>query len=105
MAGRTLGVFSMLRDKPTAAVVERLGGRIDRWYIAELQEDRGLPRAELERVLVEHATSSVCCWSSPQEAFHGARKDARSVDRIVVFGSAYLAGAILEILDHESAQA
>ena len=105
VTGRTLGVFSMLRDKPTAAVVERLRGTIGRWYIAELQGDRALPGAELEKVVLAHATVSVRSWGSPQEAFHGAWEDAQPIDRIVVFGSAYLAGAILQILDHESTQA
>jgi dihydrofolate synthase/folylpolyglutamate synthase len=105
VTGRTLGVFSMLRDKPTAAVVERLRGTIGRWYIAELQGDRALPGAELEKVMLAHATVSVRSWGSPQEAFHGAWEDAQPIDRIVVFGSAYLAGAILKILDHESTQA
>ena len=105
VAGRTLGVFSMLRDKPTAAVVERLRGTIGRWHIAELQGNRALPGAELEKVMLAHATVSVRSWGSPQEAFHGAWEDAQPIDRIVVFGSAYLAGAILQILDHESTQA
>jgi folylpolyglutamate synthase/dihydropteroate synthase len=95
----------MLKDKPTAAVVERLRGKIGRWHIAELQEDRALPVVELEKIVLSRATVSVRSWGSPQEAFHGALEDARAIDRIVVFGSAYLAGAILQILDHESTQA
>ena len=105
IAGRTLGVFSMLKDKPTVAVVERLRGAIDYWHIAELREDRALPGVELKNIILALATASVRCWRSPQEAFHGAREDAQPIDRIVVFGSAYLAGAILQTLDHESTQA
>jgi dihydrofolate synthase/folylpolyglutamate synthase len=105
VAGRTLGVFSMLKDKPTAGVVERLRGTIKYWHIAELQEDRALSVVELEKVILLSGGSFVRCWGSPQEAFHRAREDAHPVDRIVVFGSAYLVGAILQILDHESAQA
>lgn len=103
--GRTLGVFSMLRDKSIAAVVERLRGKIGYWHIAELHEDRALPRVELEKFILAGATRSVRSWGSPREAFYGAREDAQPSDRIVVFGSAYLAGAILQILDHESTQA
>ena len=105
IAGCTLGVFSMLKDKPTVAVVERLRGAIGCWHIAELQEDRALPGAELEKIVFEGTTASVHCWGSPQEAFRGAWEEAQPVDRIVVFGSAYLAGAILQTLDHESPQA
>ena len=105
IAGRTLGVFAMLRDKPTAAVVERLRGVIGHWYIAELHEDRALPGAELVKVILARVKVSVRSWGSPQEAFHGAREDAQPADRIVVFGSAYLAGAILQLLDQESTQA
>ena len=105
VAGHTLGVFSMLRDKPTAGVVERLRGTIDHWYIAELKEERGLSGIELEKFVLAGARVSVRCWSSPREAFDRACEDAQPIDRIVVFGSAYLAGAILQILDHENAQA
>jgi dihydrofolate synthase/folylpolyglutamate synthase len=104
-AGRTLGVFSMLKDKSTVAVVERLREAIGCWHIAELQEDRALPGAELEKIVCRGTTASVHCWSSPQEAFRGAWNEAQPVDRIVVFGSAYLAGAILQTLDHENLQA
>jgi dihydrofolate synthase/folylpolyglutamate synthase len=105
IAGRTLGVFSMLKDKPTVSVVERLRAAIDCWHIAQLQEDRALSGAELKKIIIEGTTASVHCWSSPQEAFRGAREEAQPVDRIVVFGSAYLAGAIIQTLDHESPQA
>jgi dihydrofolate synthase/folylpolyglutamate synthase len=103
--GRTFGVFSMLKDKPTIAVVERLRGAIGCWHIAELQEDRALPGPELEKIVFMDPVASVRCWGSPQEAFRGAWEEAQQFDRIVVFGSAYLAGAILQILDHESPQA
>jgi dihydrofolate synthase/folylpolyglutamate synthase len=102
VAGRTLGVFSMLKDKSTVAVVERLRGAIACWHIAELQGDRALPGPELEKIVFEGTAASVHCWGSPQEALRGAREEAQLADRIVVFGSAYLAGAILQTLDHES---
>jgi dihydrofolate synthase/folylpolyglutamate synthase len=105
IAGCTFGVFSMLKDKPTGAVVERLRGAIGCWHIAELQGDRALPGIELEKAVLAGTTSTVHCWGSPQEAFRAAREEAQPVDRIVVFGSAYLAGAILQTLDHESPQA
>ena len=95
----------MLKDKPTAGVVERLGGTIKYWHIAELQEDRALSGAELKKVILLSGNSLVRRWDSPQEAFHGAREDAQPADRIVVFGSSYLVGAILQILDRESTQA
>jgi dihydrofolate synthase/folylpolyglutamate synthase len=105
IAGRTLGVFSMVRDKSTAAVVERLRTTIRYWHIAELQEERALPMNELEKIVLAGETVSVRSWGSPEEAFRGAQDDAKAIDRIVVFGSAYLAGAIIQILDHESTQA
>lgn len=104
IAGRTLGVFSMLRDKSTSAVIERFRGTIGYWHIAELHEDRALSGAELERLVLVGETVSTRSWGSPQEAFYAARKDAQPNDRIVVFGSSYLAGAILRALDHESTQ-
>jgi dihydrofolate synthase/folylpolyglutamate synthase len=105
IVGCTLGVFSMLKDKPAVAVVERLREAIGCWHIAELQGDRALARSELEKIVSEGTTASVRAWGSPQEAFRGAWEEAQPLDRIVVFGSAYLAGAILQTLDHESPQA
>jgi dihydrofolate synthase/folylpolyglutamate synthase len=105
VTGCTFGVFSMLRDKPAAAVVERFRGTIGHWYIAELHADRALPLVELEKIILLDSTVSVSSWSSPTEAFHNAREHAEPNDRIVVFGSVYLAGVILQTLDHESTQA
>jgi dihydrofolate synthase/folylpolyglutamate synthase len=105
VAGRTLGVFCMLRDKPAGEIVQQLRGTIDCWHITSLQEERALSVVELEKEIRAHVTGSVHCWDTPRDALYGALGDAQNLDRIVVFGSAYLAGAILQILDHESSKA
>ena len=85
----TYAVFSMLRDKDIAAVIEAVKGRIDEWHIAPLAGPRGVSLQELgdalttagikDRAIHRHATVAA--------AYAAARKMAAEADRIVVFGS------------------
>ena len=99
--GKTFAIFSMLRDKPAKKIVEILAPVIDKWHIVELQGERALPLSSLKKVMNSVHIHTVRSWESPQEALLGTRGDARDADRIVVFGSTYLAGAILQVLDNE----
>ncbi len=86
--GRTFAVMAMLRDKDVASVVRQLAALVERWYVAGLDVSRGLSATELAGALdragvddpvFEHAGVAV--------ALEAALADAKSQDRIVVFGS------------------
>lgn len=85
----TYAVFSMLRDKDIAAVIQAVKNRMDEWHIAPLPGPRGVDLQELgdalitagvkDRAIHRHATVAT--------AYAAARKMAAEADRIVVFGS------------------
>ena len=103
VTGRTLVIFSMLKDKAAAAIVRELKNSVDQWYLTEIAEERAMPLVELKTILSEAGETAVCSCRTPEVALSQSIEAARSGDRIVIFGSTYLAGAILPLLDHENA--
>ncbi|MFN2308423.1 MAG: bifunctional tetrahydrofolate synthase/dihydrofolate synthase [Gammaproteobacteria bacterium] len=84
--GRSLAVCALLADKDAAGVAAALASQVDVWYLAGLDGERaqsadalaqrmGLPPGHVRR------------HPDPSAAYAAACADARSGDRIVVFGS------------------
>ncbi|HET7063289.1 MAG TPA: bifunctional tetrahydrofolate synthase/dihydrofolate synthase [Rudaea sp.] len=103
IAGRTFGVFGALADKDVGGIVAPLSLRIDRWYLAGLDAmtSRGLNVADLRTRVAAMAPSSVAIvtHADPRDALAAAQQYAVAGDRIVAFGSFYVAAAALDALD------
>lgn len=100
----TLAVLGMYADKDVEGVVARLAGRIDRWYLAALDEARGLTAQALEqRVRAAGAQGEMLCFDSPAEAYFAARKSAGENDRIAVFGSFMTVSGVMAALESPEA--
>ncbi len=100
-AGSTHAVFAALGDKDCGAVIAALAGRIDRWWLAGLDDagPRGLDvDAFAERLA---GTDAADGHRSPRvaEALAEARREAAPGARILVFGSFHTAAAALGALD------
>jgi dihydrofolate synthase / folylpolyglutamate synthase len=88
--GRTHAVFAMLRDKDAAGVVEHMGPRVDRWYLAPTGGPRGMDAQNLASILQQVpaiAGRFEARFESVPDALAAARSAAAPDDRIVVFGS------------------
>ena len=88
--GRTHAVFAMLRDKDAAGVVEQIGSRVDRWYLAPTSGPRGMDAqtlASIVRQVPAIAQRAVERFDSVPDALAAARSAAAADDRIVIFGS------------------
>ena len=85
----TYAVFSMLRGKDIAAVIEAVKGRIDEWLIAPLPGPRGMGVDELTSALIRAGIKDRAVYqhATVAAAYAAARKMAAEADRIVVFGS------------------
>ena len=85
----THAVFSMLRDKDVAGVIDAVKGRIDEWHIATVPGPRGASGEALGSALVAAGVPdrAIHRHASVSAAFAAARKNAIEADRIVVFGS------------------
>ncbi|MBM3386472.1 MAG: bifunctional folylpolyglutamate synthase/dihydrofolate synthase, partial [Betaproteobacteria bacterium] len=95
----THAVFGAMADKDLAPMLQRVGPLIDRWYFCDLP----LPRAAKAQALQaawqggharRDATSSV--HPNPLQALQAAVAAADPADRIVVFGSFYTVGGVLQ---------
>jgi len=96
--GRTFAVFGALGDKDVAGVVAALDGRIDRWFPAALDADspRGLSAQALgERMAALPHERVAPVSANVRDALASAQAQARADDRVVAFGSFFVAAAVL----------
>jgi dihydrofolate synthase/folylpolyglutamate synthase len=95
--GRTLAVFAMLRDKDIEGVAAALRDCIDEWLIAGLEVPRGAQASRIRDAL--HAAgvrNPVSEFETPAAAWLQAIGSAAHDDKILVFGSFYTVGAVLQ---------
>ena len=102
---RNLAVFSMLKDKDLAEVVRLMGSRIASWHLTQLAGSRASPLQDLADVVSNHSNADIKMWPNPLHAYKMAMQVAHPGDRVVVFGSFYLVGAILKSVSEDPLQA
>ena len=95
----THAVFGAMADKDLAPMLARMDAVIDRWYFTDLPTARAASGAQLQADWQAHphrkqATSAI--YASPMAALQAAAAAATPTDRIVVFGSFYTVGGVLE---------
>ena len=99
IAGRTVAVFGMLKDKDIVSVVSPLASVVDRWYPATLNVPRGATAAQLIESLTAAGVSAPAPgFDDVLQAWAVARREVTEVDRIVAFGSFHTVGDILASL-------
>jgi len=93
--GRALAAFGALSDKDVGGIVEPLGVHIERWFLAGLSDDtpRGLNAGDLRERMP--AAASASGFANVDAALDAARVEARAQDRIIGFGSFFVAAAAL----------
>ncbi len=102
---RTHAVFGAMHDKDIAAMLGRMAPRVDHWYFTDLPT----PRAASAQVLLElHASLvrdgrargpgpvSAQAHANPSLALRAALSAADPADRILVFGSFFTVGGVLQ---------
>jgi len=95
----THGVFGVMADKDLAPILARVGPVIDRWYFCDLPTPRAARAADLAGRWQAQNTrrdATASTHASPQEALAAAVAAADPADRIVVFGSFFTVGGVLE---------
>ena len=99
--GRVFAVFAALADKDVAGIVGKLAARVDRWWIAGLEDagPRGQGVAALAANLAGTAAADASRAADVAAALAAARAQARAGDRVLVFGSFHTAAAALQALD------
>lgn len=95
----THGVFGVMADKDLAPMFARIGPMIDRWYFTDLPTPRAAKSADLLarwQAQNKRADASATAHGAPTEALQAAIDHADPADRIVVFGSFFTVGGVLE---------
>ncbi|GAA4348842.1 bifunctional tetrahydrofolate synthase/dihydrofolate synthase [Variovorax defluvii] len=95
----THGVFGVMADKDLASMFARIGPMIDRWYFTDLPTARAAKAADLMsqwQARNKRADASASAHAAPMEALQAAIDHADPADRIVVFGSFFTVGGVLE---------
>lgn len=95
----THGVFGVMADKDLAPILARIGPMIDRWYFTDLPTQRAAKAGDLLASWQAQNTRTDVSGSvhaNPMEALRAAIGHADPADRIVVFGSFFTVGGVLE---------
>lgn len=96
--GRTVVILGMLDDKDVEGFVASFAALADVWIAVTALSPRAIPAAELAR-RVTNATHKTChVAAGPNAAIEHATQLAGDGDRILVTGSFYVVGAVLEAL-------
>jgi dihydrofolate synthase/folylpolyglutamate synthase len=95
----THGVFGVMADKDLAPILARIGPLIDRWYFTDLPTPRAAKADDLLarwQAQNTRADASGSVHAGPMEALRAAIEQADPADRIVVFGSFFTVGGVLQ---------
>ena len=99
----THAVFGAMADKDLSAMIARVAPVIDHWYLTDLPLPRALPARDLAGVVATAvegrpgpAARVAGCYPDPRAALAAAVAAADPADRIVVFGSFYTVGGVLQ---------
>ena len=95
----THAVFGAMADKDLTPMLQRMDPLVDRWYFTDLPTTRAASGAALQaawQALTQRKDASSAVFSQPLDALHAAAAKAQAADRIVVFGSFYTVGGVLE---------
>ena len=95
---RTVAILAALDDKDLEGIVGPLDEHVDRWIAVTAGSYRALPATELAR-RVANATGRPCLIAdSVEAALAEARREAGKDARILVTGSFYIVGPVLQAL-------
>lgn len=98
-SGKTVALFSVLKDKDLAGIVTPLKSLIDHWYIISLAGERGQAASQIEFKLKKMGINSTEILSNNfKKAVQDIKNALEYEDRIVAFGSFLLVAGVLESL-------
>ena len=97
----THAVFGAMADKDLAGILARVAPLVDHWHFTDLPLPRaasatGLETAFLAAGLKTPPGVTTATHATPLDALHAAAAEATPADRILVFGSFYTVGGVLQ---------
>lgn len=95
----THAVFGAMADKDLRPMFERINPLVDRWYFTDLPNPRAANAQSLQAIWQGTSTRTdvkSTPWPDPMQALQAAVEAADPADRIVVFGSFFTVGGVLQ---------
>jgi dihydrofolate synthase / folylpolyglutamate synthase len=95
----THAVFGAMADKDLTPMLVKLAPLVDRWYFTDLPTARAAKAVDLHsrwQALNTRADALSSVHANPQAALDAAVQAASAADRIVVLGSFYTVGGVLQ---------
>lgn len=102
--GNIVAVCGMLKDKEIARSLQQLQGSVDSWHLASIAGERGTSGQELSTIMIEQVgvtASDIVCHDRAEQAYRAACATLTADDCLLVFGSFYVVGDILRLLNDE----
>ena len=97
--GITVAIVAMLDDKDVEGVISPLVGLVDFWIAVAADSARALDAGDLARQIANLSNKACFVADSLQQAMQHSRQRTAADDRILVTGSFYLVGPVLEALE------
>ena len=95
----THAVFGAMGDKDLGEMLRRMDPLVDRWYFSELPTQRAAGAASLQALWqsqTKRKDVAASIHASPADALRAAVEAADPTDRILVFGSFFTVGGVLQ---------
>lgn len=100
--GRTIAVFSVMRDKDASAMIEVALPAVDAWFLADQPDNPRAARASaLAAVLRDRGAALISVSDNVRQAFRRAQSVQGDGDRVVVFGSFFTVAAVMGQLEKD----
>lgn len=95
----TIAVFAMLADKDIGAVIDAVSGRVDRWHVSAVANERAASASQVASLLAARGQADrTRVFATVPLAYEAALREAGPNDRIIVFGSFHTVAGVLETL-------
>ena len=100
--GRTIALFSAMKDKAIEQMLASCAGRFDAWFLGELPgNERAMPAEDIARLLREQQQGVISISKNLRQAFRRAQSVMSGEDLLVVFGSFFTVAAVMPQLDKD----
>ncbi|MCF8207630.1 MAG: bifunctional tetrahydrofolate synthase/dihydrofolate synthase [Methylotenera sp.] len=98
---RTHAVFGAMADKDLAGILARIAPLVDHWHFTNLPLPRAATAGQLESAFLAAGLKTppgvtTATHATPLDALQAAAAEATPADRILVFGSFYTVGGVLQ---------
>jgi dihydrofolate synthase/folylpolyglutamate synthase len=99
VAGKTLLIFGIMKDKDLAGMAIQLMPVVDRWLVSAADIVRAMPAEELrDRLLEISPDADVTAYPDLEQAFLSAKAMMTDQDRLIIAGSFYTVAEVRALL-------